>query len=175
MTPRDHLSTAVETVQELSVARPELVPGRLGPRRDEPRRSLAEGAQDVRLGVGRVGVAARRRATAGAPVAVVYHTSGSARTDKCFSAVPRDIGAVSRDVEVDTETERRPAFIPAGAVSPHMDRVDAGVAGETERAPEEPLDAGIVLEGWQDAVGFLVTVLLVILLAAATSVVLLPA
>lgn len=86
MASRDHLSPAGETVEELSAAAPEFAPRHLGPRRDEPRRSVAERAQHVGLRVGRVGVTSRRGVPAGVPVAVVYHGTGWGPTGKSFSA-----------------------------------------------------------------------------------------
>lgn len=67
MAPGDHLSAAVETVEELSVALVEFASYRPGPGRDEPRGPLPEGAEDVPLGVDRL----RGGVTAGPPVAVV--------------------------------------------------------------------------------------------------------
>ena len=72
MAPCDHLSPAGQTVEELSPAAPELAPRRLGPRPDEPRRSVPERAQHVDPGVGRRGPS-RRGVPVGVPVAVVCH------------------------------------------------------------------------------------------------------
>lgn len=72
MAPGDHLSTAGETVEELSAALPEFTPGGPGTYRDEARRPVAEGVEHVEIGAERYSVPARV-VPAWVPVAVVCH------------------------------------------------------------------------------------------------------
>lgn len=168
MSPGDHLSTAVETVEELSVPLAEFAPDRLGLGRDEPRRPLPERAQDVRLGVGRVGVVVGGGVPAGAPVAVVFHTDGWGRTGKSFSAARRRDGS-------DSDADRRRTFIPEGEGLYGMDRLEHGVAVEPEPEAEEPLGAEFGLDSRRAVVEFLAVLVVVMTLAATTSVLLVPA
>lgn len=72
-------------------------------------------------------------------------------------------------------TDRRPTLMSARVVSVHMSRVEHAVAVEAERDAEESLDSGVGFDSRRELVGFLAVLLLVIALAAATTVVLLPA
>jgi len=164
----DHLSTAVETVEELSVAPAEFAPGLLGLGRDEPRGSLAEGPQDVRLRVG------WSPGGEGVPtvfsVSFVFHTSGSASARKSFSTAPSPA-----DAGDDTGSDRRAAFILTGGLHPGMDRVEHGVSVESDGGLDESFVDSLGLEGRREVVEFLTVLVLVVVLAAATSVVLVPA
>lgn len=56
-----------------------------------------------------------------------------------------------------------------------MDRVERGLAVDPKSESEEPFGATIGLDDWRSAVEFLTVLVMVMVLAAATSVVLLPA
>jgi hypothetical protein len=73
VSPGDHLSPAVETVEGFSVPRPKLAPDRLRLGGDQPRRPVAEGTEDVRVRIGRGGVATRRSVAVTTTVAFVCH------------------------------------------------------------------------------------------------------
>ena len=101
MAPGDHLPAAVETVEELSVALAEFAPDRLRPGRDEPRRPLAQGAEHVRLGVGRSRVAPGVGVPVGVPFAVVCHGRVWGRTAKSFSAGHTPNGGTTQELTAD--------------------------------------------------------------------------
>ena len=56
-----------------------------------------------------------------------------------------------------------------------MDRVERGVAIDAEPEPEEPLVPTFGLDDWREVAEFLTVVMVVVVLAAATSVILVPA
>jgi hypothetical protein len=56
-----------------------------------------------------------------------------------------------------------------------MSRVEHGVTVEADRDPEESLDSGLGFDSRRELAGFLAVLVLVVALAAATTVVLLPA
>lgn len=186
MSPGDDLSPAVETVEQLSVPLPEFAPDRLRLGRHQPRRPVAEGAEDVLLRIGRGGIAARRSVAVTSPVAFVCHGRGWARTDKCFSLARRGPAATTpaRDRRPvaradgqhgDTETDRRPGYMRSRGLPPDMDGVEHGVPVESEPEADEPFDLGAGFDSRRAVVEFLTVLALVMVLAAATSVVLVPA
>lgn len=165
MASGDDLPAAGETVEEPPVALAEFAPGGLAPDGNEPRRPVTEGTERVPRRTVRPLITPRGGVPPGTPVAFVFHRGAWRRTNKSFSLAP----------PTDTETDRRSRFIRDPPVSVGMDRVERGVAVEAESDAEEPFAPTFGLGARREIVEFLTLLVIVLVLAAATSVVLLPA